>query len=745
MKKNKSVFRVWIISYILILILPILFSTVVYFKYESVLREQIYKENYSVLYNKSKLVDDVIKRAYQFSEANYSNVKIIEFSKYEQPLSDEQKYNMYNFGKKYFEHIDTSTGYIVNEYVYLPKSDYILCENPTDSRTFFQNNYNGTEEEYTWWKTRIGNNSQEGLNSSSEKGEGEEIFRIICIPNPLPYSDGPKTVVEISNDVFLDLPSENHWGFYAIDEENNMIYGKDGLWKEVMETGKSEEFQNLIVNTVKSEETGVTYIFMQNSAEYLSVLKSIRCMIFIILVMCIILGTTIITYSVYYNKKPLNRILNAIGYKSSCEENKFQYISNVIGNLNKEKKEYENILEKQKKYFRGDLIIRFLTEDVEIDKTLLKFFKINFKHELFVIAIICVNPSENMFFADAVSEKDSSLSVYAVENILSEFLPRKVADYLFINNGLIHCIINGGEDMPNLIERVKESIINTNQEVKKNLNFTITAAISDEYSGVKDLSIAYRQVKKILEYRFIKCGEVFLESDVVNCSSRNLKYAYLLQMEERAIKFIKSGDFGQAINTLNQIIKQCKEESCIPLPLIKVLLFNILSAPISVSGEIGDDNLRDIFDIEELYNRVFNCDNIENTQKESEKILEQLDRTIRANATESSFVAKKTKKYIEDNYTNQDISVARLAERFNITANYLSHLFKKEYSVGLLDYLYMLRIKYACKLLAETSMNLEQIASEVGFSNARTLSRSFIKVEGITPGKYRVVHNTQDN
>ena len=114
---------------------------------------------------------------------------------------------------------------------------------------------------------------------------------------------------------------------------------------------------------------------------------------------------------------------------------------------------------------------------------------------------------------------------------------------------------------------------------------------------------------------------------------------------------------------------------------------------------------------------------------------------MKTGGSKNSFVATRAKDFIDTNYTNQDISVASIADMLNITPNYMSQVFKKEFGIGLLEYLTKLRIEKACKFLVETNYTLEQIASKVGFSNARSFSRSFVKLEGLNPSKYRIAHD----
>lgn len=743
--KKKSVVYMWVISYLLVLLVPIVFNMLMYVKYEAVLNDEVNYKNESILDNKSKLIDDVIKRAYQLAEMNYSQPEIIEFSRYKQPLSVEEQYKIYSFTKNWFTYIEQSADYIKNVYVYLPGSDIILSRNSTQSRSFFRANYGGTEEEYRQWKELMENEGQKELIPFSFGDDGKKnYFHVMGSYELLFDKNAPKTVVEISGDVFESIGRDEYSCFYVVDGMNRLVYGEDDLWKEVIETGECKARPEMAVNKIKSQETGVTYIFMQDEAKYLETVRNIRTITYLVLIFCVIVGIIIIRYSVRYNSKPIKGILNSIGYKKDDDGNEFQYINNVINNFMEEKEKNDNIISLQNQYLRSDLMIKLLTGNEEIDERLLNSFGINFAYDSFLTVMICVNPSDDMFFEKGMNESGHSLALYAVENIVNELLSGHIPHYIFTYCGIIHCIINCNENDSGIIKKVKRIIMNTNRIAEKKLNFTLTAAISDIHNGIRNLPKAYRQVKNILEYRFINNNAVVLESDVLEQEKKNAKYAYSLQNEQKAINCIKSGDYVQAVNILNDVLDISEEGKHMSLPFIKLLVFNILSTLMRACEEIGIENSEALFDKEEIYNRIVNCTGISQVQEEVEKTLKQFEIAVEASGSKNSFVARKAKEYIDANYTNSDISVANIADMLNITSNYMSQVFKKEYGTGLLEYLSKLRIQQVCRLLVDTNMSLEQIAAEVGFSNARALSRSFAKIEGLNPGKYRLIHGSDN-
>lgn len=93
-------------------------------------------------------------------------------------------------------------------------------------------------------------------------------------------------------------------------------------------------------------------------------------------------------------------------------------------------------------------------------------------------------------------------------------------------------------------------------------------------------------------------------------------------------------------------------------------------------------------------------------------------------------------KYIRENY-NRDITLEDVARNVYISPYYLSHLFKEELNITFLEYLTMVRMEEAKKLLKNTSLSIVAIASQVGYDDASYFSKVFKKYVGITPAQYR--------
>ena len=83
------------------------------------------------------------------------------------------------------------------------------------------------------------------------------------------------------------------------------------------------------------------------------------------------------------------------------------------------------------------------------------------------------------------------------------------------------------------------------------------------------------------------------------------------------------------------------------------------------------------------------------------------------------------------------ITIEEAAEKLNISASYLSRLFKQETGYTFVDYLTYYRIKRAVELLKDPSVKIYEVADLVGYTDARYFSQIFRKLTGVTPKEFR--------
>lgn len=92
--------------------------------------------------------------------------------------------------------------------------------------------------------------------------------------------------------------------------------------------------------------------------------------------------------------------------------------------------------------------------------------------------------------------------------------------------------------------------------------------------------------------------------------------------------------------------------------------------------------------------------------------------------------------YLQEHYA-ESISLETMATELECSVGYLSKLFKLHMNTSPMYYLSELRIYHAKKLLIETNATLQEIAESVGYLDGYSLSRSFKRIEGVSPIQYK--------
>ena len=94
------------------------------------------------------------------------------------------------------------------------------------------------------------------------------------------------------------------------------------------------------------------------------------------------------------------------------------------------------------------------------------------------------------------------------------------------------------------------------------------------------------------------------------------------------------------------------------------------------------------------------------------------------------------KKYIDDHFTNQDFSLEKMSKELSYNPKYVSHVFKKEFGVGIVEYLNTIRIQNACTLMEQGFSGVNDISYNCGYSDSQYFSKIFKSRVGVTPTEY---------
>ncbi len=106
-------------------------------------------------------------------------------------------------------------------------------------------------------------------------------------------------------------------------------------------------------------------------------------------------------------------------------------------------------------------------------------------------------------------------------------------------------------------------------------------------------------------------------------------------------------------------------------------------------------------------------------------------------------IVEQVKKYIEEHYEEEELSLNLLASYVNFSPNHLSMIFSQQTGQTFIKYLTDFRMNKAKELLKGTGKRSSEISLEVGYKDPHYFSYLFKKTQGMTPTQYRGKKGTE--
>ena len=116
--------------------------------------------------------------------------------------------------------------------------------------------------------------------------------------------------------------------------------------------------------------------------------------------------------------------------------------------------------------------------------------------------------------------------------------------------------------------------------------------------------------------------------------------------------------------------------------------------------------------------------------------VEDMDKTPRTQTDHLRTIVEQIRSYLYCHY-QESITVRDLAQMVRCTPNHLNTVFRKHTGMPIHQFLIRKRLKQACELLRDESIQIKQVAFKTGFTDPLYFSRLFKKHHRVSPSTYR--------
>jgi AraC-like DNA-binding protein len=101
-----------------------------------------------------------------------------------------------------------------------------------------------------------------------------------------------------------------------------------------------------------------------------------------------------------------------------------------------------------------------------------------------------------------------------------------------------------------------------------------------------------------------------------------------------------------------------------------------------------------------------------------------------------SLLAAAAQRYV-DQYYYRKLDLPEVAEHVGLSPAYFSHVFKQQTGMGFSNYLTLVRMEKAKPLLADPTLDVDEIAQRVGYASLQYFKLTFRRIVGATPTQFR--------
>ncbi|WP_240419706.1 response regulator [Paenibacillus periandrae] len=329
---------------------------------------------------------------------------------------------------------------------------------------------------------------------------------------------------------------------------------------------------------------------------------------------------------------------------------------------------------------------------------------------------------------------------YCVSNIIQEMTGHWEQCYIFHYDGEEIVIVFGLQDnLEVMTQRIQELMEEVCGNVEKYLKTTVTVGVGPGYERPISLQRSYLEAKAILEYRHIVgTNQVLIAKDID--LQPKIETAVLQGWEQEFLVKVKLGMREESLAIIYRLEQDVLNRKLVPLQDIHIL-----------GTEVALLLYREFWEwihtwkMEQKFGGFTHfCRNLQTvtTSKETfavirEFVIELIEEIGSRRDSHQKQLLGKAYRFIEENYSREELSLQDVADHVNVSAGYLSSIFKKVGNTVFSDYLLETRMKAALNLMSREDYKTYEIAYKVGFSNPQYFSVCFKKYTGLTPSDNR--------
>ena len=451
---------------------------------------------------------------------------------------------------------------------------------------------------------------------------------------------------------------------------------------------------------------------------------------------CILIGFGSSYFFTKRNYNPIKALLDVFGGFSKenigDDENEFQWLKNQTEQFFQKHMSAEKMLSDNRKNLKNYYLIQLLEYSFEGKGQDLGKYGIELGKDYHTVVLFRLKSAAGV--RDDSQADENGLQKFIVSNIFSELILEHFKIEMVEMGEKLAAIVSFPESKSSYEEIIRECAENLLQITESKFGFSANVLVGSSGQGRWGIHSSYEQARELGEYVPLLEEDIILYSDVKNAK---ISYEYPIEMEQKIINALKSGDGNKARAFILQVFDNNFSEK-VSIDAVRCLVFELMGTMLKGAEAGGCKDGSQLIDFQRLVSSGISLEELkEMFVTAAETICANIVEERKANEKDNS-LSRRVEAYILENYSDPDLNISIAGQHFGITPSYLSSIYKKQTGKSLLSYINMVRMDQAEKLLQE-SYSVVEVAEMVGFRDSATFIRAFKKVKGVTPGQMKKV------
>ena len=751
-----NVLRKWLLSYLLVLLAPLVGTVLTYTYTHQVISREVAAANRQTLSGVMTGVDDAFRQMVYTAESLATNTY---FTNAMNTQADTKKLvaaeTLSKLTKQIYSYERPLNGAEI--LAYLPKPDYLIAKETANSRALLAESvrimqkkdlsagfFPGLEE------PRYGGTFLYSGCYSYRKYGRKSVVYLRSIRGPACFGT---LIVNLPLDRLLDQFGQMDDGrillVFGPDDEPLFSAGEDAdsLLDPTLRESNSDGMvsyqaaeQLYLGHRTRSALSGWTFVLLTQESRFWKSVNYITTICLTMLGTALLAGLLLTFFLLRMNYRPVQETLNSVAPKGvPSGKNEFEVIQQSYTDLLDRHTDLRRKLALQHEALVGNYLFSHLhgSRETLTGADFMSFLQLDLTGKSFVIISFMLaegqQPSIDPRLAEAAGDQDAAS--FLIDSLFARVFIDRYVGYRLPHDQLYTwlMVLSPGQE-EDFLEIAAEKLSGMLDRLKSVLNVPVSALLSEVVASFDALPNAYQDIEDFSKYQCAVGGQ-----GVVRVSSykRRVERQDMRRREDEELELLCDAICaqrpGDACAVVSRMLERLRTQARGSAWLERMRVCSWICLLLDTE-EIMDH--ADHAAVEKLLLAVSRADSLQETGEHFLALIRVLCGEIQTPAKgDGSRLSQRLQDYIDQHYTDPNLSLFELGEVFGLTPKYLSRLYRSEIDGSLLEYINTVRVHAARRLLESHKATIEEAAERVGYTSVRTFRRAFLRIEGITPGQ----------